>query len=65
MSAIIVEEGGLSNPLLGAQLSENEMVDDQLISSAIRQSLFALRAASPRPEPGTFEPKLSIAGTFR
>jgi chromate reductase len=45
MSAIVVEPASLSIPLLGANLTEQEMVQDPLISSAIRRSLVALHEA--------------------
>lgn len=49
MSAVIVEAASISIPLLGAHLSEDAMVADPAVSSAIRQALAALQQAS-RPE---------------
>ena len=42
MSAIIVETASISIPLLGANLTEEGMVRDPMVSSAIRNSLAAL-----------------------
>ena len=45
MSAVIVEAASVSIPLLGANLTEDEMVESQLVSHAIRASLSALYQA--------------------
>ena len=42
MSAVIVEAASVSIPLLGASLTENDMVESQLVSHAISASLSAL-----------------------
>ncbi|TLZ36563.1 MAG: NAD(P)H-dependent oxidoreductase [Gammaproteobacteria bacterium] len=42
MSAVIVEAASVSIPLLGANLTENDMVESQLVSHAISASLSAL-----------------------
>ncbi|OOG36538.1 NADPH-dependent FMN reductase [Polaromonas sp. A23] len=52
MSAVIVEAASVSIPLLGAHLTEEGMVQDPMISSAIRGSLLALRDAVVRGQPG-------------
>jgi chromate reductase len=52
MSAVIVDAASISIPLLGAHLTEEGMIEDELVSSAIRNSLFVLHQAvvgdSPR-----------------
>ena len=48
MSAVIVEEASVSIPLLGANLTEEGMAQDALVSSAIRSSLVALHEAFVR-----------------
>jgi chromate reductase len=60
MSAVIVEEASLSIPLLGAKLSEAGMVEDPLVSSAIKHSLLALQVvfAQGRSEQGPTSPFL-------
>ena len=45
MSAIIVEPASISIALLGANLSDEGMVQDPIVSAAIRGSLVALKAA--------------------
>ena len=45
MSAVIVEPASVSIPLVGAKLDENGMVEDPLVSSAIRGCLAALHTA--------------------
>ena len=45
MSAVLVEEASLSIPLLGANLTEEGMVEHLSISRAIRSSLLALHVA--------------------
>ena len=45
MSAVIVEAASVSIPLLGANLTENDMVESQLVSHAINASLSALYQA--------------------
>jgi NAD(P)H-dependent FMN reductase len=42
MSALVVEAASVSIPLLGAQLSEDGMVHDPVVSSAIKSALIAL-----------------------
>ena len=44
MSAVIVEAASISIPLLGAQLSEDGMVQDHAVANAIAGALLALRA---------------------
>ena len=48
MSAVIVETASISIPLLGANLTEEDMAQDHIVSSAIRSSLLALREAVVR-----------------
>ena len=45
MSAVIVEAASVSIPLLGANLTENDMVESQLVSHAISATLSALYQA--------------------
>lgn len=45
MSAVIVEAASISIPLLGANLTEEGMIKDRIVSSAIRGSLLALHEA--------------------
>jgi chromate reductase len=52
MSAVIVEAASVSIPLLGAHLTEDGMVQDPMVSSAIRSSLLALHDAVVRGQPG-------------
>ena len=57
MSAVIVEEASISIPLLGAKLTEEGMVHDTAVSSAIRSLLMSLHDATGRsanqPEPAS------------
>ena len=48
MSAVIVEAASISIPLLGANLTEEGMAQDPMVSSAIRGSLLALHEAVVR-----------------
>lgn len=48
MSTVIVESASISIPLLGSKLSEEGMVQDPAVSSAIRRSLLALHQATVR-----------------
>lgn len=48
MSAILVEAASVSIPLLGADLTEEGMAQDPMVSSAIRGSLLALHGAVVR-----------------
>jgi chromate reductase, NAD(P)H dehydrogenase (quinone) len=50
MSAVIVESASIAIPLAGANLSEESLIQDPMISSAIKRSLFALHAAVARSE---------------
>lgn len=50
MSTVIVESASITIPLLGANLSEDGMVRDPVVSSAIRRSLLALQQATVRGE---------------
>lgn len=52
MSAVIVEAASVSIPLLGAHLTEDGMVQDPVVSSAIRRSLLALHGAVVRGQSG-------------
>lgn len=52
MSAVIVETASVSIPLLGAHLIEEGMVQDPVVSSAIRSSLLALHDAVVRGQSG-------------
>jgi len=45
MSAVIVEESSVSIPLLGARLTEDAMVEDPVVSRAVRSALQALHRA--------------------
>jgi NAD(P)H-dependent FMN reductase len=45
MSAVIVEEASVSIPLLGARLTEDGMVEDPVVSRAVRSALQALHRA--------------------
>jgi chromate reductase len=51
MSANIIEAASVSIPLLGAHLTEDGMVQDLIVSNAIRNSLVDLRAAVSRGRP--------------
>ena len=42
MSAVVVEQASITVPLLGAHLTEDEMVEDPTISRSIRGALKAL-----------------------
>jgi NAD(P)H-dependent FMN reductase len=46
MSAVVVEAASITIPLLGANLTEEAMAQDPLVSSAIRRSLRALHEAA-------------------
>jgi len=50
MSAVIVEAASVSIPLLGANLTENDMVESQLVSHAIsRRSPYPSSKMTPNP----------------
>lgn len=51
MSAVIVEAASVSIPLLGANLTEDDMVESQPVSQAIRTALAALYLAVARQQP--------------
>ena len=57
MSAVIVEEASVSIPLLGAKLTDEGMVEDPAVSSAIKTALMSLHDATVRganrPEPAS------------
>ena len=52
MSAVIVEGASVSIPLLGAHLTEEGVVQDPVVSSAIRSSLLALHDAVVQGQSG-------------
>jgi chromate reductase len=58
MSAVIVEAASLSIPLLGAKLGESGMIEDPLVSAAIRSCLMALQmaVAEASPKQGAMSP---------
>lgn len=49
MSAVIVEAASISIPLLGANLTETDMVESPSVSRAIQESLAALHGATAQP----------------
>jgi NAD(P)H-dependent FMN reductase len=49
MSAVLVEAASIGIPLLGAKLTETDMVESASVSSAVKDSLAALHSAITQP----------------